>query len=85
MDAEERLLPEILARDPIARLGEIRCPTLVIHAEHDLIPEAFSRFLAQSIPGAEYLLLEGLGHFAFLENPARFVPPNIEFLKRAAI
>lgn len=84
LDAEERLLPEILARDPVARLGEIRCPTLVVHAEHDLIPEAFSRSLAESIPGAEYIRLDGLGHFAYLESPDRFMPPLIEFLKRAA-
>ncbi len=84
LDAEERLLPEILARDPVARLGQIGCPTLVVHADNDLIPEAFSRSLAESIPGAEYARLEGLGHFAYLESPDRFMPPLIEFLKRAA-
>ena len=82
--AEERLLPEILGQDPVAKLGQIQCPTLVVHAEHDLIPGAFARDLADRIPGAEFVLLEGLGHFGYLENPGRFMPPTIEFLRRAA-
>ena len=84
LHAEERLLSQILAQDPVAKLAQIQCPTLVVHAENDLIPEAFSRFLSHSIQRAEYLRLEGLGHFAFLEDPDRFILPNVEFLKRAA-
>ena len=83
--AEEHLLPQILAMDPSSKLERIQCPTLVIHAEHDLIPEAFSRSLAGGIPGAEYVLLEGLGHFGYLEDPGRFMPPLLEFLGRAAL
>lgn len=84
LSAEERLLPEILAQDPVTMLGRIQCPTLVVHAERDLIPEAFARFLANSIPGSEFVLLEGLGHFGYLEDPGRHIAPTIEFLKRVA-
>jgi len=85
LQAEERLLPEILGQDPVTKLGQIQCPTLVVHAEQDLIPEGFARFIANSIPGAEFVLREGLGQFGFLEDPGRFMPPNIEFLERVAM
>ena len=82
--AEEHLLPEILAKDPAGKLSQIQCPTMVVHAQHDLIPEEFSKSLAEGIPGAEYVLLEGLGHFAYLEDPGRATTPVIEFLQTAA-
>ena len=80
--AEEHLLPSILAMDPRSRLGEIQCPTLIVHAQHDIIPEEFSRSLAERIPHARFVLLEGLGHFAYIEDPSRAMPPVIEFLRQ---
>jgi len=45
------------------RLGALRVPTLVIHGTIDpLIPVAAGRDTAASIPGAELLLIEGMGH-----------------------
>ena len=82
--AEERLLSEILGQDPVTKLGRIQCPTLVVHAERDLIPEAFARFLAGNIPGSEFVFLEGLGHFGYLEDPGRHVTPTMDFLRRVA-
>ncbi len=82
--AEERLLREILKQDPTARLSQVKCPTLVVHAERDLIPEEFSRQLADGIPGAEFARLPGLGHFAYLEDPSQSTPSIIEFLARTA-
>jgi pimeloyl-ACP methyl ester carboxylesterase len=70
--------------DPGGKLGQIRCPTLVVHAEHDLVPEAFSRSLAEGIPNAEIVFLSGLGHFAYLEAANRAMPPVVKFLQRAA-
>ena len=44
-------------------LGAVRAPTLVIHGADDpLIPDAAGRDTAASIPGAELLLIEGMGH-----------------------
>lgn len=84
VNAEEHLLPAILTMDPAARLAQIQCPTLVIHAEHDIIPEAFSRSLAERITDATYVLLQGLGHFAYIEDPGRAMPPITDFLRQAA-
>ncbi|OGP56367.1 MAG: alpha/beta hydrolase [Deltaproteobacteria bacterium RBG_13_61_14] len=44
-------------------LAGVRTPTLVIHGADDpLIPVAAGRDTAEAIPGAELLILEGMGH-----------------------
>jgi pimeloyl-ACP methyl ester carboxylesterase len=46
-----------------SRLAEITAPTLVIHGTEDpLFPSEHAVVLARRIPGAELLLLEGVGH-----------------------
>ena len=46
-----------------AQLAEITAPALVIHGTDDpLFPPAHGEALASEIPGAELLLIEGLGH-----------------------
>ena len=46
-----------------ARLAEITAPTLVVHGTADpLFPSAHGEALAREIPGAQLLLIEGLGH-----------------------
>jgi len=55
----------IVAFDRRARLGEIRTSTLVIVAADDMItPRFYSEELADRIPGAKLVVLEGGGHFA---------------------
>lgn len=49
--------------DPRPRLGEVRIPTLVIHGTEDpFFPPGHGQALAREIPGAELLLLDGVGH-----------------------
>jgi pimeloyl-ACP methyl ester carboxylesterase len=51
--------------DPRPRLGEIRAPTLVVHGTEDpFFPPGHAEALAREIPGAELLLLDGVGHQA---------------------
>jgi pimeloyl-ACP methyl ester carboxylesterase len=48
---------------PHERLAEIRVPALVIHGTDDpLFPPAHGEALARAIPGAELLMIDGLGH-----------------------
>jgi len=55
----------IVRFDRRARLGEIRCPTLVVVAGDDaLTPPFYSRELAAKIPGAKLAVLSTGGHFA---------------------
>ncbi len=54
----------IVAFDRRARLGEIRCPTLVVVAADDaLTPAHYSEELAARIPGAQLAILPTGGHF----------------------
>jgi aminoacrylate hydrolase len=54
----------IVAFDRRARLGEIRCPTLVVVAADDtLTPPFYSEELAARIPGAKLAVLPSGGHF----------------------
>lgn len=45
------------------RLAEVTAPTLVIHGSADpMFPPGHGEALAREIPGAEFLLLDGVGH-----------------------
>jgi pimeloyl-ACP methyl ester carboxylesterase len=63
------------------RLGEIRCPVLVITGVEDrMMPAENSRLLAEAIEGAELYLVEGAGHSFFFEKPDEVNRVLIEFL-----
>jgi len=65
------------------RLGQIRCPTLVLHGTEDrLVPVANARLLADRIPHAELVLLEGAGHLYHSEQPERADQAVLAFLDR---
>jgi 3-oxoadipate enol-lactonase len=72
-------------RDPqppaLARLGAIRAPTLIVMGERDL-PDfwAIARAAQQGIPGAQTVVLPGVGHLANMEAPERFNQVVLGFL-----
>jgi pimeloyl-ACP methyl ester carboxylesterase len=61
----------VMARvDSLPLLAAVRCPTLVLCGEGDLLtPPAHSRELAEGIPGARLELLPGAGHMLTMEQP----------------
>ncbi len=66
--------------DTSARLGHIRCPTLVCGGHYDgIAPPANSEYLARSIRGAQLELFDG-GHIFFVQDPAAF-PVMVAFLR----
>ena len=74
----------VRAHDTLERLGEIRCPTLVSVAEHDvLVPPRFSHQIAQHVPGAEMKTIAGAGHAYMLERPDAFNRMVLDFLARS--
>ena len=79
---EEGFLATLPEMDPMGSLSRIGCPTLVVHAELDPTPYPFSRMLADTIPGAEFALLKGASHFAFIEDPDAFSEVVGDFLRR---
>ena len=60
----ESRIDAILAFDRRARMREIRVPTLVVVAADDMVtPPFYSRELADGVPGAKLVVLDGGGHF----------------------
>jgi pimeloyl-ACP methyl ester carboxylesterase len=69
------------AHDAMARLGEIRAPTLVLHGTADNVVDAGNApLIADAIPGARLELFEGVGHLLPWERPDEFVALVEEFL-----
>lgn len=63
-------------------LGRIAVPTLVLAGSKDgNAPAPAMERMAARIPGARYVLLEGAGHLAYLEQPARFNDAVGDFLR----
>jgi len=51
------------AKDRTAALGEVAVPTLVIHGDADpLVTPSGGEATAKAVPGAELLIIEGVGH-----------------------
>jgi pimeloyl-ACP methyl ester carboxylesterase len=61
-------------------LPTITAPTLVIHARDDLIPVQGGRYLADHIPGARILEVDGKDHVPWLADPDRITTEIQEFL-----
>jgi pimeloyl-ACP methyl ester carboxylesterase/DNA-binding CsgD family transcriptional regulator len=64
-------------------LGEVRAPTLVLHARHDeVVPLAAGRQVASGIPGAEFVELDSRNHVLLEQEPAwpRFQEAVLAFL-----
>lgn len=55
-----------------SRLGEIRCPTLIIVGEKDFLGAGGSVILSRNIAGSELHIVPGRGHGIFLEDPKGF-------------
>lgn len=70
---------KIWAEDPIA------VPLLVIHAKSNIWPADYESFVRRLAPDSEYRVLEGVGHFLMLENPAAFNAALIAFLEARGI
>jgi pimeloyl-ACP methyl ester carboxylesterase len=74
-------------RPPIYALAErlkgLTVPTLVLVGERDHPCLATSRFMAETIPGAELVVMRGAGHFVNLEAPDEFNRVVLAFLQRA--
>jgi pimeloyl-ACP methyl ester carboxylesterase len=69
------------AHDAMARLDEIRVPTLVVHGTADNVVDAGNApLIAEAIPGARLELLDGVGHLVPWERPEEFVALVEEFL-----
>jgi len=71
--------------DSFDRLPSLRVPTLVLHGTEDLaISAENAKLLAERIPGAELVLLEGAGHLYHSEQAAAADAVVLDFVRRHA-
>jgi pimeloyl-ACP methyl ester carboxylesterase len=61
-------------------LSTLSTPTLVIHARDDIAPVQHSRYLADHIPGARYLEVDGADHAPWFTEPDTILTQIEEFL-----
>lgn len=62
-------------------LRSIACPTLVLAGEHDVLMRPSSEQLADSVPGAQLIVLPGVGHMTAFEAPTLFVDEIVAFCR----
>jgi pimeloyl-ACP methyl ester carboxylesterase len=64
-------------------LAKISVPVTIVQSEHDeFIRQEHAEYLAQSIPRAEFVFLNGVSHFAPLQRPGQFNAAILSFLAR---
>ena len=69
--------------DLFPQLPGIRMPARVVCGSDDRVtPEELNRRIAAAIPGADYVSIEGAGHWSFLERPAAFNDAALQFFKQ---
>lgn len=67
--ALEAGLEDLCKNDLRDALPRIRCRTLIVHGENDvLVPHAAAEYLAQRLPDARCDLVSGAGHAPFVSN-----------------
>lgn len=70
-----------LAFDVAARLGEIRCPTLIVAGENDpTVSMSHKEALQQGILGSQLVVVKDSGHATPLDQPEEFNRIVLEFL-----
>ncbi|MFC0547225.1 alpha/beta fold hydrolase [Kutzneria chonburiensis] len=76
------LLDTLTRRDSVlGRLGEIACPTLVMHGTADAAyPVERAKEIAETVPKGELVLVEGGAHFLSLTHPDAVNPALRQFL-----
>ena len=64
-------------------LHEVTCPCLVLTGEFDGgCNPRLNRFIAETLPDSEIVILDGLKHSILIEAPERVAPPVRDFLLR---
>jgi haloalkane dehalogenase len=66
------------------RLAALEVPTLILWGKGDeYLPVDYASRFAREIPGSKLVLLEGVRHFLFEDEPERCAQEAIKFLRQA--
>ena len=70
--------------DPDYRVDELRkikCPTLILLGEHDVVFIEPSKIMAKEIPDNRHVVIPGVGHMTAIETPEETSKQILDFLK----
>jgi pimeloyl-ACP methyl ester carboxylesterase len=68
--------------DPrIDGLRQIKCPTLILLGEFDIVFLKPSEIMANNIPDVRHIIIEGIGHMTAIEAPERTITEILNFLE----
>jgi len=68
--------------DPrIEELRQIKCPTLVLLGEFDIVFLKPSEIMAKEISDVRHVVMSGLGHMTAIEDPKRTIAEILDFLE----
>ena len=78
----QRTQPNYSADD----LAQISVPVTIVQSEHDeFIKREHAKYLARSIPNADFIELQGVSHFAPLQRPEQFNAALLAFLDKVLL
>jgi pimeloyl-ACP methyl ester carboxylesterase len=67
--------------DPhVEGLRQIKCPTLVLLGEYDVVFIEPSKLMAEEIPDVRHVVIEGVGHMTAIEDTERTIREILDFL-----
>lgn len=77
---DRHVFPSLGNYDWRPAMRNVGAPTLVIHGTEDPLLIEYAREWAATLPNSRLLILEGIGHFPYVEAPERFFPAVDRFL-----
>ncbi|HLX36496.1 MAG TPA: alpha/beta hydrolase, partial [Candidatus Binataceae bacterium] len=81
-DSVDRTIAGIMTFNAYDRLGQIKCPTLIVHGDKDLlIPVENANLLKSRIPQAELFIIPNAGHAFQAADPVGIHQRIVQFLK----
>ena len=82
-ESHARSILGLVDADVIAQIAKVRCPTLLLPAEHDIFgPPANVTEIAKLFSDAETRILHGASHFGPFQAPAAFAAAVEDFIAR---
>ncbi len=70
--------------DLLPELKRIKCPTLIIAGDSDLIPISTVKDITKAIPKSKVIMIDHCGHFPYLEKPDYFFKALSLFLEETS-
>src|ERR1700683_3257316 len=81
-ESVDRTIAGIMTFNASERLGQIKCPVLIVHGDKDLlIPPENARLLKSRIPQAEVFVIPNAGHGFQASDPIGIHQRIVQFLK----